>query len=208
MGGLYFGFFTDIESAAVGAIGAFLCAVFRGKLNRGSFFEVMAETTATTAMVYGLIIGAQIFSFFVGASALTESATAYVSGLQWSPLAVMALILFGYLALGMVMELFAVMIITVPIITPLVLTMGYDIVWWGIIMLCVVETGMIHPPFGLNVFVLKGHDSGRFTMDDLQRRDAVRDLRPDQTGTDGRIPRDYPLAGPIHGSLTRHARFI
>ena len=156
MGGLYFGFFTDIESAAVGAIGAFLCAVFRGKLNRGSFFEVMAETTATTAMVYGLIIGAQIFSFFVGASALTESATAYVSGLQWSPLAVMTLILFGYLALGMVMESFAVMIITVPIITPLVLTMGYDIVWWGIIMLCVVETGMIHPPFGLNVFVLKG----------------------------------------------------
>jgi TRAP-type C4-dicarboxylate transport system permease large subunit len=116
----------------------------------------MAETTATTAMVYGLIIGAQIFSFFVGASALTESATAYVSGLQWSPLAVMTLILFGYLALGMVMESFAVMIITVPIITPLVLTMGYDIVWWGIIMLCVVETGMIHPPFGLNVFVLKG----------------------------------------------------
>ena len=156
MGGLYFGFFTDIESAAVGAIGAFLCALFRGKLNRGTFFEVMVETTATTAMVYGLIIGAQIFSFFVGASALTETATAYVSGLQWSPLAVMTLILFGYLALGMVMESFAVMIITVPIITPLVLTMGYDIVWWGIIMLCVVETGMIHPPFGLNVFVLKG----------------------------------------------------
>jgi C4-dicarboxylate transporter, DctM subunit len=156
MGGLYLGFFTDTESAAVGAIGAFVCALLRGKLNRGTFFEVMAETTSTTAMVYGLIIGAQIFSFFVGASGLTETATAHVSSLKWAPAALMTLILVGYLALGMVMESFAVMIITVPIVTPLVLSMGYDIVWWGIIMLCVVETGMIHPPFGLNVFVLKG----------------------------------------------------
>src|SRR4029077_14200071 len=122
---------------------------------RGAFLEVMVETTATTAMVYGLIIGAQIFSFFVGVSALTESATAYVSGLNWSPIALIGLILLGYLVLGTVMESFAVMIITVPIITPLVLSMGYDVIWWGIVMLCVVETGMIHPPFGLNVFVLK-----------------------------------------------------
>lgn len=156
MGGLYFGIFTDTESAAVGAIGAFLCAVGRGKFTRGAFFEVMAETTATTAMVYGLIIGAQIFSLFVGTSALTEAATAYMSGLHWPPLALMTLILLGYLILGTVMESFAVMIITVPIITPLVTGMGYDIIWWGIAMLCVVETGMIHPPFGINVFVLKG----------------------------------------------------
>ena len=84
--------------------------------------------------------------------------------------------------------------------------MGYDIVWWGIIMLCVVETGMIHPPFGLNVFVLKGMNSRRLTVDHLQRRDAVRDLGPDKTRADGRVPRDYPLAGPIHGSLARHLR--
>jgi tripartite ATP-independent transporter DctM subunit len=156
MGGLYFGIFTDIESAAVGAIGAFLCAVFRGKFNRETFFEVMVETTATTAMVYGLIMGAQVFSFFVGISALTETATAFLANLQWPPTAVMALILLGYLVLGTLMEPFAVLIITVPIITPLVLSMGYDLIWWGIVMLCVVETGMIHPPFGINVFVLKG----------------------------------------------------
>ncbi len=69
MGGLYFGVFTDIESAAVGAMGAFCFAVWRGRLNRGAFFEVMVETTTTTALVYGLIIGAQAFSFFVGVSA-------------------------------------------------------------------------------------------------------------------------------------------
>jgi tripartite ATP-independent transporter DctM subunit len=156
MGGLYFGVFTDIESAAVGAIGAFLFAVWRGRLNRGSFFEVMVETTTTTALVYGLIIGAQIFSFFVSVSALTESITAVIAGLHWDKVALMALILLGYLLLGTVMESFAVMIITVPIVTPLVVSMGYDIIWWGIAMLCVVETGLIHPPFGLNVIVLKG----------------------------------------------------
>ena len=97
MGGLYFGIFTDTESAAVGAVGAFLFAVWRGKLGRGAFWSVMSETTATTAMIYGLIFGAQIFSFFVGVSALTQTATAYVASLNWSPIAVMALILLGYL---------------------------------------------------------------------------------------------------------------
>jgi C4-dicarboxylate transporter DctM subunit len=155
MGGVYFGVFTDTESAAVGAVGAFLFAAWRGKLGRGAFWSVMSETTATTAMIYGLIFGAQIFSFFVGVSTLTHTATAYVASLNWSPTAVMALILAGYLVLGSLMEAFAVMVITVPIVTPLVLALGYDLVWWGIIMLIVVEVGMIHPPLGLNVFVLK-----------------------------------------------------
>ena len=104
MGGLYFGVFTDIESAAVGAIGAFFFAVWRGRLNRGAFFDVMVETTTTTALVYGLIIGAQIFSFFVSVSALTESITGFIASLHWSNLALMGLILLGYLLLGTVME--------------------------------------------------------------------------------------------------------
>jgi len=155
MGGLYFGIFTDTESAAVGAFGAFLLAAYRGKLGGGAFWSVMAETTATTAMIYALIFGAQIFSFFVGVSTLTQTATAYVASLNWPPLAVIGLILIGYLLLGSLMEAFAVMVITVPIVTPLVLSQCYDLIWWGIIMLIVVEVGMIHPPLGLNVFVLK-----------------------------------------------------
>jgi tripartite ATP-independent transporter DctM subunit len=155
MGGLYLGVFTDTESAAVGAVGAFIFAAWRGKLGRGAFWAVMAETTATTAMVYGLIFGAQMFSFFVGVSTLAQAATAFVASLHWPGLAVMFVILLGYLLLGSLMEAFAVMVITVPIVTPLVLSLGYDLVWWGIIMLIVVEVGMIHPPLGLNVFVLK-----------------------------------------------------
>jgi len=155
MGGLYMGVFTDTESAAVGAFTCFGIAVWRGKLGGGRFWEVMAETTATTAMIYGLIFGAQTFSFFVAVSALAQNVTAWFGALGWAHHWVMALLLVGYLVLGSLMESFAVMVITVPIITPLVLSMGYDLIWWGVMMLCVVETGLIHPPFGLNVFVLK-----------------------------------------------------
>ncbi len=155
MGGLYMGIFTDTESAAVGAVGAFLAALHRGKLKGGAFWRVMAEVTAVTAMIYGLIFGAQTFSFFVAVSALTQIATDWVSHLGWANWEVMAMLLVFYLILGSLMESFAVMVITVPIVTPLILNMGYDLVWWGIIQLAVVETGLIHPPLGINVFVLK-----------------------------------------------------
>jgi tripartite ATP-independent transporter DctM subunit len=155
LGGIYLGVFTATEAAAVGASEAFLCALLRGKLRGRVFWQVLAGTTGTTAMVYGLIFGAQIFSFFVGASALTESATAMLSRLDWAPMAIVAMILIVYLLLGSVMESFAVMVITVPIVTPLVLHLGYDVLWWGVVNICVVETGLIHPPLGINVFVLK-----------------------------------------------------
>jgi TRAP-type C4-dicarboxylate transport system permease large subunit len=115
----------------------------------------MAETTATTAMIYSLIFGALVFSFFTGISDIAENLTRWVAALGWPPLAVIALLLAIYIALGTFMESYTVMIVTLPMVTPLILGMGYDIVWWGIIMLCVVETGAITPPFGLNMFVLK-----------------------------------------------------
>ncbi len=155
IGGLYSGVFTATESAAVGAFATFLFALGRGRLNGGAFWRVMAETTATTALIYGLIFGALIFSFFVGVSALPETATRLVGGLNLSPLGIIAVLLVLYLMLGCVMDLFAVMVITVPIVTPLVTHLGFDLVWWGIIMVVVIETGLITPPFGLNVFVLK-----------------------------------------------------
>jgi C4-dicarboxylate transporter, DctM subunit len=155
MGGLYLGVFTDTESAAVGAFGAFLIALSRGKLKGDAFWRVMAEVTAVTAMIYALIFGAQTLSFFVAVSSLTEHATDWVAGLHWANWGVMTMLLVMFLILGSLMESFAVMVITVPIVTPLILHMGYDLVWWGIVQLAVVETGLIHPPLGLNVFVLK-----------------------------------------------------
>jgi len=107
MGGLFLGVFTDTESAAVGAFACFIIAVARGKLGGGRFWEVMAETTATTAMIYGLIFGAQTFSFFVAVSALAQNVTAWFGELNWAREWVMALLLVGFLALGSLMESFA-----------------------------------------------------------------------------------------------------
>lgn len=155
IGGLYFGIFTPNEAAAVGAIAAFLLALVRGRLSRANFFSAMSETMGTTALIYGLIFGALIFSFFVAVSGVPETTGAFVRSLDFPPIVLIAILLVIFLLLGCVMDSFAVMIITIPIVTPLVLGMGYDLIWWGIINLIIIETGMITPPFGIHVFVLK-----------------------------------------------------
>jgi tripartite ATP-independent transporter DctM subunit len=155
LGGLFAGVFTATESAAVGAFGAFLIALLRGKLHRRSFWSVVAETTSTTALIYSLVFGALIFAFFTGVSGLTEAASKSIVGLGWEPLAVVALLLIVFLVLGTFMDSYAIMIITIPIVTPLITSAGYDLVWWGVINLFVIEIGGISPPFGLTMFVLR-----------------------------------------------------
>ena len=155
IGGLYGGFFTATESAAVGAVGAFILALARGKLNRKHLLAVLSETTATTAMIYGLIFGALIFSFYVNLGQAPELVTRAIGGLDASPMTILIVLLVFYLLLGAVMDSFAVMVITVPVVTPLVVGLGFDIFHWGILMLVVVEIGLITPPFGINLFVLK-----------------------------------------------------
>lgn len=160
IGGLYGGVFTINEAAAIGAIGAFLFALFRGKLSGGALWRVMGEVTRTTAMIYLLIFGAVTFSFFMGISGLPDLLGTLVTTLKLSPLGLIAVVLVIYIILGSIMDPFAVMVITIPIVTPLITKMGYDLVWWGIINVCVVETGLITPPFGINVFILKGIQGG------------------------------------------------
>jgi C4-dicarboxylate transporter, DctM subunit len=158
LGGLYSGLFTSTESAAVGAFGAFLIALVRGKLRPAQFWSVMGETTNTTALVYPLIFGALIFALFTGVSGLTETMTKFIANLGWEPLAIVSLLLVAFLVLGTFMDSYAIMIITVPVVTPLVTGAGYDIIWWGVLNLFIVEIGGISPPFGLTMYVLKAID--------------------------------------------------
>ncbi len=155
LGGIYFGAFTTTEAAAVGAFLAFLVAVLRGKLKERGFVAVMGETTVVTAMVYSLIFGALIFAFFCEASQLSKIMTTSLSELGLRPILLIAVLVLVFLVLGTFMDSYAVMIATIPIVTPLVLDAGYDLIWWGIINLFVIEIGGISPPFGLNMFVLK-----------------------------------------------------
>jgi len=155
LGGIYIGVFTTTESAAIGAFMAFVVAILRGRLRGRGFWLVMAETTAVTAMIYSLIFGALIFAFFCEASQLSKLMTDYIAALGLHPLALIMLLIIVFIVLGTFMDSYAVMITTVPIVTPLVTGAGYDLVWWGVINLFVVEIGGISPPFGLNMFVLK-----------------------------------------------------
>jgi C4-dicarboxylate transporter DctM subunit len=155
VGAIYTGICTETEAAAIGAGGAFIAALVRGRINRATLLQVMGETTATTALIYLIIIGVLTFSFSMGVTGLPRQMTDFVAEQHLAPLVVLALILFIYLALGAAMDSNTVMFITIPIVTPLIMAMGYDLVWWGIVNLIVLETGLISPPFGIHLFVLK-----------------------------------------------------
>jgi tripartite ATP-independent transporter DctM subunit len=155
IGAIYTGICTETEAAALGAGGAFVAALARGRITRATLLQVMGETTATTALIYLIIIGVLTFSFSMGVTGLPQQMTAFVQELKLAPVIIVCAILLIYLALGAIMDSNTVMFVTIPIVTPVITGMGYDLIWWGIINLVVLETGLITPPFGLHLFVLK-----------------------------------------------------
>ncbi len=148
--------FSPTEAAGMGAAGAFLIAWARGGLNLSGTFEVLRETAMTTASLFAVLIGAWIFSNFVNIAGLPEALRGAVTAYDVPPWAVMAMILAIYIVLGCVFESLSMLLLTVPIFFPLVTSLGYDPVWFGIIVVVVTEISLITPPVGLNVFVLKG----------------------------------------------------
>lgn len=158
MGGLYSGVFTVNEAAAVGVLVAALFAIGRRALNRENLMRMVGETASNTAMIYVIIIGASIFTYFITATRLPGTLTAVFTDMDVPPLVVIAGILAMYLVLGCVFETISSMVITLPFILPVVTGLGYDAVWWGIVLIMAIELGMITPPVGINVFVLHGID--------------------------------------------------
>jgi tripartite ATP-independent transporter DctM subunit len=152
---IYTGICTETEAAAIGAGGAFIFALARGRINRTTLLQVMGETTATTALIYLIIFGVLMFSFSMGVTGLPQRMSAFVEHLNLAPLVVLLVILLIYLMLGSVMDSHTVMFVTMPIVTPSITGVGYDGVWWGVVSLIVLETGLITPPFGIHLFVLK-----------------------------------------------------
>jgi tripartite ATP-independent transporter DctM subunit len=137
---IYTGICTETEAAAIGAGGAFILALVRGRINRATLLQVMGETTATTALIYLIIFGVLMFSFSMGVTGLPKRMTELVESMNLAPLVVLTVILVVFLFLGSIMDSNTVMFVTIPIVTPLITGMGYDLVWWGIINLIVLET--------------------------------------------------------------------
>jgi tripartite ATP-independent transporter DctM subunit len=154
IGGIYGGVFTVNEAAAVGAALAFLFALGRRRLTWLSFWRALIDTASNTAMIYIIIFGASIFSYFINVAHVPEALTGWVRSLPLSPLAVILVLLVIYIILGCIFDTVSAMLITLPFVLPIVTGLGYDPIWWGIINVVVVELGMITPPIGINVFVL------------------------------------------------------
>jgi len=156
VGGIYGGVFTVTEAAAFGAVITFLFALGRKKLTRATFWEALTGTAMNTAMIYMIIIGANIMTYFITITHMPDWVIDQITALHMSHFMTLFILLVVYLILGSIFDTVAAMLITLPFVLPLITNMGYSPIWWGIINVVVIEIGMITPPIGLNVFVLHG----------------------------------------------------
>jgi C4-dicarboxylate transporter DctM subunit len=156
LGGIYGGIFTVTEAASFGVFLSFIFAFSRRRLSRKMFWESLISTANTTGMIYVIMIGANVITYFIGVSRLSIHLVEFISNMNIPNLATILVLMLIYLVLGSLFDTVAAMLITLPFVLPLITNMGYDPVWWGIVNVVVIETGMITPPIGLNVFVLKG----------------------------------------------------
>lgn len=155
IGGIYGGLFTATEAAGMGAGGAFLIGLVRGRLSRADIRRSLLEATRTTAAVFTVLIGAILFGYFLTITQTPQKVTAFLTGLGLGSYGVLTLIMIMYLVLGCLMDALAMIILTVPIIFPVIRELGFDPIWFGVIIVMTVELGLIHPPVGMNIFVIK-----------------------------------------------------
>ncbi|WP_114417172.1 TRAP transporter large permease [Marinospirillum perlucidum] len=154
MGGIYLGVFTPTEAAGIGAGGAFVIALLRKSLTWSSLFDTLSDTARTSVMLFAVVIGALIFSDFVNRAGLPDMLLGFVTSLDVAPIVVILAIMGIYLLLGMVFESLSMMLLTIPIFYPVVASLGFDLVWFGIVVVIAIEISLITPPVGMNVFVL------------------------------------------------------
>lgn len=155
IGGIYLGVFTPTESAGVGAIATFFVALWRRSLSWNRIRLVLVETATTTAMIYIILIGASVFTPFLARSEIPSILSSAMLDLELGVLGSMMLLLVAYLILGTFLDGFALLTLTLPIVFPVVMSLGLDPIWFGVFMVIVLEMALISPPVGMNVFVLK-----------------------------------------------------
>jgi TRAP-type C4-dicarboxylate transport system permease large subunit len=150
-------------------------------MNRKMFWDALSGTAMSTAMIYVIIIGANIMTYFVTVTHMPNEVVTLISGLHLPTFVVLTILLVIYLLLGSIFDTVAAMLITLPFVLPLITDLGYSPVWWGIVNVVVIEIGMITPPIGLNVFVLHG------VAPDLQLSTIFRGILPFLLADIGRL---------------------
>lgn len=156
LGGIYGGIFTPTEAGAIGAFGAFVIVLITRQITWNTFVETIKEAGATTAMIFLIIIGAFIFMKFLGISKLPFTLVRIIENLHLSRYIIFLGIIILYIILGMFLEVYSAVTFTIPIIYPIITALGFDPIWFGVIIVLVIEMGLITPPVGMNVFILSG----------------------------------------------------
>ena len=154
IGSIYTGFATATEAAALGASGAVLIGVFSKRLNFKMFLESVFETVRMTSMIFAIIIGAMIFGYYLTITGASQAVIDYIVSLPISSFGILLIILLLYLILGFFMDGIAILLLTLPLTFPIISGLGYDPIWFGIIVVFMVEIGLVTPPLGLNVFIV------------------------------------------------------
>lgn len=154
IGGMYGGVFTPTEAAGIGAVGAFFIALARRKLTVKRLIAILADTAATTTMLFFVLVGALIFSKFITIAGFTQALTGWFTGLDIGPLGLILIICVMYLVLGCFLESMSMILLTLPIIFPIVMAAGFDPIWFGVIMVTLIEVALITPPVGMNVYMM------------------------------------------------------
>ena len=156
VGSIYAGWATPTEAASLGVVATLVLAAFNGRLTLAVLKAAFEGTMRSTAMIMLIFVGAFFLNFVISAIGLSRELTSMITGLQLTPVQTMIAIVIFYLILGCFMETMAMMITTIPIIEPIVRAMGYDPVWFGIIIIILVEAAMITPPVGVNLYIVQG----------------------------------------------------
>lgn len=154
LGGIYAGFFTATEAGGFGAAGGFLIALFR-RVSLKDMFQILKDTAMTTAMLFAIVIGAHVFSEFINLTGADRAVLELVTASGLEPWMTIGLILLIYILLGCVLDSLAMMLLTLPMFFPIVTGLGYDAVWFGIVVVMVIELALITPPLGMNLFVVR-----------------------------------------------------
>lgn len=156
MGGLFVGFFTPTEAAGIGAFGTIVVSLLGRHLSWPHFIRSLNETTRISCMILVIVAGATVFGHFLAVTTIPASVGAWVSGLQWPSFLIIGLIILIYLLLGCLMDSLAMIMLTIPVFYPVVTVLGYDPIWFGVVIVLVAEMGVITPPVGINVYVVAG----------------------------------------------------
>jgi tripartite ATP-independent transporter DctM subunit len=167
LGGLYGGFFTPTEAGAIGAAGALVLTVVARQLNRESIVKVLSEVGRSTASIFLLLIAAQMYSRMLTISGLATALSDWAAALPVAPLVIVLAFVLVFLLLGMIIDSVSILLLTIPIMFPVVVKLGYDPIWFGMVSIIAIEIGLLTPPFGMVAFAMQSSLGKSATIQDI-----------------------------------------